>query len=214
MRIVRGKESMKLFIENNKLYKKTFFSTTEIDARDINRIEREDTITTVYLRSGSSIITKYWLNLLLENEASYLVDNNISYEDKTYKGNSYTASELKNKLEQTRKRAQSIASRIVKENLGENYDIDAGIVGECRYSILVFKLVENGIVLDEHQSYEEIGELNVDKAIDEMDLSFLIKWDSSTLDGLFGVTVEVDDEEALENYVIESITEKMNNKEY
>lgn len=202
---------MKLFIENNKLYKKTLFSTTEIDARNIDRIEIEDAITTVYLKSGNSIAIKYPLNYLFEKEVSYYVNNNVSYEDKTYDGNSYTASELKNKLEQTRKRAQSIASKIVKENLGENYDIDASIAGECHYSILVFKLVENGIVLDEHQSYEEIGELDVDKAIDEMDLSFLIKWDSAAFDGLYGVTVEVDDEESLENYVTNSITEKMCN---
>lgn len=43
---------MKLLIENNKLYKKTLFSKTEIDAGEINRIERDDKYTTVYLKSG------------------------------------------------------------------------------------------------------------------------------------------------------------------
>lgn len=201
--------SMKLRIENNKLYKKTLFSKTEVDAGEINRIERDDKYTTVYLKSGSSIAVKYSLNYLYENELLYCVSNNIYYEDKTYKGNSYVVSELKNKLEETRKKAQSIASTIVKENMGENYDIVASIEGEYHFNILVFKLVENGIVLNEHETYEEIVELGGEKAIDDMYLSFLVKWDSASAEGLFGVTIEVEDDEVLKNYVTHCITTKM-----
>lgn len=207
---------MKLFIKNNKLYKKTFFSTTEIDAGDINKIEieRGSTDRTVYLKSGDTIVGKNSLTRLYEDEISYYLDNNISFEDKSHCGNFYTASEIKEKIEQTRKKAQSIASKGIKENLGENYDVDASIVGECQWSILVFKLIENGIVLDEHPMYDWMGELGVDKAIDYMHLSFLTKWDSSTLDGLYGVTVEVEDEKALEDYVTISIKEQLSQMQY
>lgn len=201
--------SMKLLIENNKLYKKTLFSKTEVDAGEINRIERDDKYTTVYLKSGSSIAVKYSLNFLYENELLYCVSNNVFYEDKTYKGNSYVVSELKDKLEQTRKKAQNIASTIVKENLGENYDIVASIEGEYHFNILVFKLVENGIVLNEHETYEEIVELGGEKAIDDMYLSFLIKWDSASAEGLFGVTNEVEDDEVLKSYITHWIITKM-----
>lgn len=201
---------MKLRIENNKLYKKTLFSKTEIDAGEINRIERDDKYTTVYLKSGS-VAVKYSLNSIFENELLYCVANNISYEDKTYHGKSYVVSELKNKLEETRKKAQSIASIIVKENLGENYDIVASVEGEYYFNILVFKLVENGIVLNEHETYEEIVELGGEKAIDDMYLSFLVKWDSPSEEGLFGVTIEVEDDEVLKNYVTHCITTKMRN---
>lgn len=202
---------MKLIIRNNKLYKKTLFSTTEIDARDINRveIERENTDRTVYLKSGESITAKNLPTRLYEDEISYYLSHNITFEDKSYRGIFYIDSEIKEKMEQTRKKAQSIASKIIKENLGKSYDVDASIVGECWLSILVFKLVENGIVLEKHPLYDEMGELGVDKAIDYMHVSFLVKWDSSASERLYGVTVEVEDEKALEDYITIEINEQI-----
>lgn len=191
---------MKLYIENGKLYQKTLFSTKEVNPKEILQVQVGDTMTTVHLKSGKKLEAKYALHLLFENVSFYEI-NNVSYEDQTYTGNAYTASELSKKLEQTRQKAQSEGSAIVKEKLGENYDLDVRIVGESYYSILVFRLVENGIVLEDHPAYEEIEELGVDKAIDEMDLSFLVKWDSTALSGLYGVTVEVENESSLEHYV-------------
>lgn len=191
---------MKVYIQNDRLYKKTLFSTTEIAPGEINRIVVEDSATKIFMKSGKTIEVKYALNGLFE-KASWFVKNNVSYEDRTYEGRTYTAPELKKQLDRVAEKAQNIATKIVKGRLGDKYAIDASIVGEGEYSILVFRLVENGIVLTEHPTYEEIGELGVDKAIDEMDLSFLVKWDSTVSEGAYGVTTEVDDEHALEEYV-------------
>ena len=76
-------------------------------------------------------------------------------------------------------------------------------MGDLEYSILVFKLIENGVVLDDHDLYANIGELGIDRAIDEIDLSFLVKWDSYSREGFYGVTEEVEDEDDLFDYIDE-----------
>lgn len=65
------------------------------------------------------------------------------------------------------------------------------------------------MVLEEHPMYDWVGELGVDQAIDGMNLLFLFKWDSSAADGFYGVTVEVEDEGTLEDYVISTVEEQL-----
>lgn len=106
-------------------------------------------------------------------------------------------------MNHTREKARGIASEIAKKRMGEAYDVAVELLGTCAYSILVFRLIKDGKTLYEHPSYLEIGSFGVDKALDEMDLSFLIKWDAVLQDGVYGVTHEMRDEKKLREYISE-----------
>lgn len=197
---------MKLYIENNKLYHKGLFGTKEIAASEIEKVEVEEQYTTVSLKNGKILKEKESFIFLYE-QASYFVQQNVSYEDKTFEGKEYPAYELKEKMETVKQKAYQFTSKTVKERLGETYDVDFQIVGGWEYSLLIMRLTENGTVLSDHPLYGEIGEFGVDRALDEMDLTFLVKWDAFMGEGFYGVTEEVDNEELLKQYLEECLEE-------
>lgn len=191
---------MKLQITDGKLYKETLFSTKEISASNVEKIVVENNTINVYLISGKCLSAKGDLSFLFD-DAVFFVKNNVTYENDESKEASYTASQIEEMITKTRDKAKELTSKIVKENLGEDYDMDVEIVGEAYYSIMVFRLSENGQVLYDHPFYEEIGELGVKSALDEMDLSYLVSWDAIAGEGKYGVTEEMTDDAALEDYI-------------
>lgn len=191
---------MKLQITDGKLYKETLFSTKEISASNVEKIVVENNTINVYLISGKCLSAKGDLSFLLD-DAVFFVKNNVTYENDESKEASYTASQIEEMITKTRDKAKELTSKIVKENLGEDYDMDVEIVGEAYYSIMVFRLSENGQVLYDHPFYEEIGELGVKSALDAMDLSYLVSWDAIAGEGKYGVTEEMTDDAALEDYI-------------
>lgn len=197
---------MNLSIKGGKIIKKTLFGEKEIPANDISKVEVGKSGTTITLKNGKTISSKTRLAMLFE-DAKYFLENNIAYDDKYEDERTYSDSEIKHMLDEVLLRAKAIATPKIKERLDNSYDIDISIVGEPYYSMMVFKLVKDGVVLTEHKSYEEIGELGVDKAIDEIDLSFLSKWDSNLARGEYIVTVEVLDEILLDRYINNYIIE-------
>ena len=191
---------MKLQITDGKLYKETLFSTKEISASNVEKIVVENNTINVYLISGKCLSAKGDLSFLFD-DAVFFVKNNVTYENDELNEASYTASQIEEMITKTRDKAKELTSKIVKENLGEDYDMDVEIVGEAYYSIMVFRLSENGQVLYDHPFYEEIGELGVKSALDEMDLSYLVSWDAIAGEGKYGVTEEMTDDAALEDYI-------------
>lgn len=191
---------MKLQITDGKLYKETLFSTKEISASNVEKIVVENNTINVYLISGKCLSAKGDLSFLFD-DAVFFVKNNVTYENDESNEASYTASQIEEMITKTRDKAKELTSKIVKENLGEDYDMDVEIVGEAYYSIMVFRLSENGQVLYDHPFYEEIGELGVKSALDEMDLSYLVSWDAIAGEGKYGVTEEMTDDAALEDYI-------------
>lgn len=91
---------------------------------------------------------------------------------------------------------------------GKEYAVHIEIVGEPLYRILVFRLKKEEQVLYQHPSYEKIEKLGVDTTIDAMDLTFLIKWDASCKQGLYGITQEVENQKELEAYIVSLIENK------
>ena len=90
----------------------------------------------------------------------------------------------------------------------KEYAVHSEIVGEPLYRILVFRLKKEEQVLYQHPSYEKIEKLGVDTALDAMDLTFLIKWDASCKQGLYGITQEVENQKELEAYIVSLIEDK------
>lgn len=199
---------MKLQITDGKLYKETLFSTKEISASNVEKIVVENNTINVYLISGKCLSAKGNLSCLFD-DAVFFVKNNVTYENDESKEASYTASQIEEMITKTRDKAKELASKIVKEKLGEDYDMDVEIVGEAYYSIMVFRLSENGQVLYDHPFYEEIGELGVKSALVEMDLSYLVSWDAIASEGKYGVTEQMTDDAALEDYIRNVTCEKV-----
>lgn len=197
----------KIFIREDKLYKQTG-SEKEIKASDIEKVVVNDDSTTVTLRSGKNIVAKAGLNILL-NDAGYFIRNQVSLEKNDTVSAKYDSNKVRGKIEHTKAKAQEIASRIVKEKMGENFDINLEVVGEDYYSLLIFRLSENGKVLESHPLYEQIDELGVDYALDEMDLSFLLSWDAVFNEGKYGVSQEVLNDTVLEEYIRDVSLQKL-----
>lgn len=99
-------------------------------------------------------------------------------------------------------------TKILANYLGKEYAVHIEIVGEPLYRILVFRLKKEEQVLYQHPSYEKIEKLGVDMAIDAMDLTFLIKWNASCKQGLYGITQEVENQKELEAYIVSLIEDK------
>ena len=74
--------------------------------------------------------------------------------------------------------------------------------------LYTLKLLANRSTVCQHPSYEKIEKLGVDTALDAMDLTFLIKWDASCKQGLYGITQEVENQKELEAYIVSLIEDK------
>lgn len=188
-----------IFIKEDKLYKQTV-SEKEIKASDIDKVVVNDDGTTVYLRSGKNIVSKNGLGIML-SEAGYFVRNQVALEKNDTVSAKYASNQIRDMIERTKAKAYNICSKIVKEKMGEQFDINLEVLGEDYYSLLIFRLSENGRVLESHPLYEEIDELGVDFALDEMDLSFLLSWDPMFQEGKYGVTQEMRNDSVLEEYL-------------
>jgi len=180
-------------IKEDKLYKQGV-AEKEIPASDIEKVEINEDYTTVYLHSGKNIVAKNALNILLD-DAGYFVKNQVALEKNDTVSVKYDSYRLHNMIEHSKAKAKEICSKIVKERMGDSFDIDLEVVGEDYYSLLIFRLSENGKVL------EKIDELRVDYALDEMDLTFLLSWDPMFGEGKYGVTQEILNDTVLEEYL-------------
>lgn len=133
------------------------------------------------------IASKNKLNPLLD-DLSCLIKNQISYEDITQETCGYPENQISELLHKTKSHAETIANKILANYLDKEYAVHIEIVGEPLYSMLVFRLKKEEQVLYQHPSYEKIEKLGVDTALDAMDLTFLVKWDTSCKQGLYGIT--------------------------
>ena len=142
------------------------------------------------------IAAKNKLNPLLD-DLSCLIKNRISYEDTTQETCGYPENQISELLHKTKSHAETIANKILSNYLGKEYAVHIEIVGEPLYRILVFRLKKEEQVLYQHPSYEKL-----------MDLTFLIKWDASCKQGLYGITQEVENQKELEAYIVSLIEDK------
>ena len=153
------------------------------------------------------IASKNKLNPLLD-DLSCLIKNQISYEDTTQETCGYPENQISELLHRTKSHTETIANKILANYLGKEYAVHIEIVGEPLYSMLVFRLKKEEQVLYQHPSYEKIQMKKIDTALDAMDLTFLIKWDASCKQGLYGITQEVENQKELEAYIVSLIEDK------
>ena len=183
---------MNILIEDGKIICKRKIFRKEISPTELEKIIVTNSGTVLQFKNHQKpIVAKNKLNPLLD-DLSCLIKNHISYEDTTQETCGYPENQILELLHKTKSHAETIANKTISNYLGKEYVVHIDIVGEPLYSILVFQLKKNGQVLYQHASYEKIEKLGVDTAIDAMDLTFLVKWDASCKQGMYGITQEVE----------------------
>lgn len=199
---------MNVLIENGKIICKRKIFSKEISPTELEKIIVTNSGTILQFKNHSKpIAAKNKLNPLLD-DLSCLIKNQISYEDITQETCGYPENQISELLHKTKSHAETIANKILANYLGKEYAVHIEIVGEPLYSILVFRLKKEEQVLYQHPSYEKIEKLGVDAALDAMDLTFLIKWDASCKQGMYGITQEVENQKELEAYIVSLMEDK------
>ena len=189
-------------------YPKRKIFSKEIFPTELEKIIVTNSGTVLQFKNHSKpIAAKNKLNPLLD-DLSCLIKNQISYEDTTQETCGYPENQISELLHRTKSHTETIANKILANYLGKEYAVHIEIVGEPLYSMLVFRLKKEEQVLYQHPSYEKIEKLGVDTALDAMDLTFLIKWDASCKQGLYGITQEVENQKELEAYIVSLIEDK------
>ncbi|MDD6945605.1 MAG: hypothetical protein PUI71_00300, partial [Ruminococcus sp.] len=192
-------------IENGKIICKRKIFSKEIAPTELEKIIVTNSGTILQFKNHSKpIASKNKLNPLLD-DLSCLIKNHISYEDTTQETCGYPENQISELLHRTKSHAETIANKILANYLDKEYAVHIEIVGEPLYSMLVFRLKKEEQVLYQHPSYEKLKSWGVDTAIDAMDLTFLIKWDASCKQGLYGITQEVENQKELEAYIVSLI---------
>lgn len=199
---------MNILIEDGKIICKRKIFRKEIFPTELEKIIVTNSGTVLQFKNHPKpIVAKNKLNPLLD-DLSCLIKNQISYEDTTQETCGYPENQISELLHKTKSHAETIANKTISSYLGREYAVHIDIVGEPLYSIFVFRLKKNGQVLYQHASYEKIEKLGVDTAIDAMDLTFLVKWDASCKQGMYGMTQEVENQKELETYIVSLMEDK------
>ena len=98
----------------------------------------------------------------------------------------------------TRKAVLEYANPILEEKLGPGYELEAKIVERIVGTTIEFRLLKNGIVLEEANGDESI---DGEPLVDEMDLAFLTEWDPVYEQGKYAFADETNDTSALKEYI-------------
>lgn len=194
---------MQVSFVDNKVVIKQLFKTVELTGREIQSIEitAEGTTIRLYDRDKSFFCKNQAFHVYLYPElGKFIVENHITYTVAEENTNRHTKMETQEMVEQTKRETQRIVAAKIKEKLGERYDAHTEVVGDLSYSILVVRLMRDGVVLYEHPGYDLIEEFGVDKAIASIDLTWLEGFDGYSGEGVYGVTEEVSSLAALERY--------------
>lgn len=175
----KGRCKMKYFSDNNgKIYRKSLFKTTEVFPQELKKIcYNDDTFTsTLFFKDDRPEIEMdaLWLTF---DEIDYYIDNGVDYEDTTDGQKIYSEEEIRERIKKIKELIYPMCSIKIKEQYGEEYDIEITEMGKIYYKYLLLRLRNESGLIEEHDTYENMAE-NVPRAIDLIEISTLIKWDA------------------------------------
>ena len=105
----------------------------------------------------------------------------------------YKEEELAPLLEEARKNAQKYADEYIKENLGREYSVEVLLDKDYEHHLLYFTLLKDGEILNLSKELKVLGGAKVPTSFDSLEITELIKWNTTANAGLYGVTDEVTD---------------------
>ena len=118
----------------------------------------------------------------------------------------YKEEELVPLLGETKKNAQVIADQYVKEHLGQEYSVEVVLDKDYEHHLLYFSLLKDGEIQNLSQKLKVLGGSKVPTSFDCVEITELIKWNTTANAGLYGVTDEVTDPDEC-RYEVEKLME-------
>ena len=108
----------------------------------------------------------------------------------------YTDAEVSGVIARTLELVRQTAGASIRKNLGKDYEIELTVGDEIEYTVLHFRVVKPG---DPGASDKE--------PFEDMVMSYLCEWDPATASGIYGVTVDLEDDELCREYVLGALEE-------
>ena len=109
-----------------------------------------------------------------------------------------TIETVREKAVSTKEAVLEYANPSLKEKLGSDYELEAKIVERIVGTTIEFRLLKNGMVMEEANGDESI---DGEPLVDEMDLAFLSEWDPVHSQGKYAFVDETNDMSALKEYI-------------
>ncbi len=109
-----------------------------------------------------------------------------------------TIETVREKAVSTKEAVLEYANPSLKEKLGSEYELEAKIVERIVGTTIEFRLLKNGMVIEEANGDESI---DGEPLVDEMDLAFLFEWDPVYAQGKYAFVDETNDMSALKEYI-------------
>lgn len=171
---------------------KKFLSKRTIPYGDLKSVTIDSTGIVFITREGEEITQKGGVSVEATALYEAIKKNNFSFRDeqvlKDYK-TIYTLDEVDKKAVAIKDYVDGLVKEPVKTKYGDEYEISLEIEEEGEYIIMYFSLLKEGRPVEFLAPF------------DDMVIAFLAEWDPALGYGKYGVTVEVEDEEACKNTV-------------
>lgn len=91
--------------------------------------------------------------------------------------NVYSEAEVRERIKKIQEIIYPLCSAKVKEIFGKEYDIEITEMGKIHYKYFLLRLKNESGLIEDHYLYGDMND-NVPRAIDLIEISMLIKWDS------------------------------------
>lgn len=139
--------------------------------------------------------------------------HNIPYEDEHEVDGQelFAESELAAMFEHTAQVAKDEAARILKAELGPNYDVEM-VIRENKFDrTMFFVLLFNGVRVKVQRDQKVFDDVFFEDAFDNLELAYMCKWDPLRCEGVFCVTNELLDDAQCVSYVRDEMNEFLAN---
>lgn len=194
---------MKILYDENGLLVKSLFKTRRITYSELRSVVLSNSEFTFITKTDEVLNSKkhfYTDYAVLYNA---IKKYNINFKDEEeFNGlkNVYSISEVYDKTAQMQIIVEEYAGNKIRNKYGAEYGIDCKITDEGEYINMLLRLNRNGELV---KMPKEINLADIEPyAFDDIVVAFLVEWDEN---GRYGITSEVENREACEEYLDDAL---------
>lgn len=193
---------MALIATEDGLTVKKLFSSRKIPYSDLKSIQYiGDSTVTLMTSEGEEIHVKDFLICCTfpQEMIDAIVKYNIAFKncnELDTLDHTYLLDEVNEMSDKVLQVAKKFTDEYAKQHLDPEYEIIPYVRSIEDYTSMFFKVTKNGVPLSDDPD-----------AIDNMILSYMCEWVPDTHSGRYGITVEMEDEEAIKAFIQETLDE-------
>jgi len=188
-----------------------FWKTKKIPYKKIERIEftAGDEYIVFTMKNGKKVnVSELGLVAFYTQFGEMLKKYGIAYYSKLEDSGYEPAEKVYEEAEKTRRIVLEYANNSVRENLGDEYEVDVKLVERIIGTTLELQLLKNGSVVD---AANVVDSIDGKPLLDEMDLAFLSEWDPVSNSGKYSLLEEAVNPSSCESYLAETLKDFYDN---